>query len=408
MEEGIVIVGGGFGGLAAAKALDRAGVSYLLVDVRNHHLFQPLLYQVATGFLEAPAIAYPLRPLLRKGRFLLARVEEVDLEERRLFLEGGKALPYHHLIVATGSYPHDLGVLGIKEHALFLKTLEDAIKIRNRLLKALEEAAWGQKLLRFVVVGGGATGVELSGALTEFLRNVLPRDFPEIPGAEVHLLEAGPRLLPTFRPGLSAYALKALSGLGVRVALQTQVARVEEGGVVLKDGTFFPADLVLWAVGVKGNPLPGLPQDPRGRVPTDPFLRLPDHSEVYVVGDVNGLGLPGVAPVALQQGAWAAKNLLRALKGQAPLPFRYRDRGQLAVIGRNRAVAEVRRLAFAGLPAWLLWSLVHLRELVGFRNRLLVLLDWAYTYFFRQPGVRVLWRELPIEFSLCMGQEGGS
>ncbi|GGN01539.1 pyridine nucleotide-disulfide oxidoreductase [Thermus composti] len=391
MEEGIVIVGGGFGGLAAAKALDRAGVPYLLLDARNHHLFQPLLYQVATGFLEAPAIAYPLRPLLRKGRFLLARVEGVDLKGRRLLLEGGEALPYRHLIVATGSRPHDLGVLGVGEHALFLKTLEDALKIRNRLLKVLEEAAWGQKSLRFVVVGGGPTGVELSGALAEFLRYVLPRDFPEIPGTEVHLLEAGPRLLPAFRPGLSAYALKALSGLGVRVALQAQVDRVEKGGVVLKDGTFFPADLVLWAVGVRGNPLPGLPQDPRGRVPTDPYLRLPDHPEVYVVGDVNGLGLPGVAPVALQQGAWAAHNLLRTLKGEAPLPFRYRDRGQLAVIGRNKAVAELGRLAFAGFPAWLLWALVHVRELIGFRNRLLVLLSWALAYFFREPGVRVLW-----------------
>ncbi|WP_018462134.1 NAD(P)/FAD-dependent oxidoreductase [Thermus oshimai] len=389
-ETGIMIVGGGFGGLAAAKALDRAGVPYLLVDARNHHLFQPLLYQVATGYLEAPAIAHPLRPLLGRGRFLLARVEGVDLKGRRLLLEGGEALPYTHLILATGSRPHDLGVPGVGRHALFLKGLEDAQRIRQRLLLALEGAAREERPLRLLVVGGGPTGVELAGALAEFLRYALRRDFPEVGGAEVLLLEAGERLLPSFRPALSAYAKRALEGMGVRVVLGAQVVGVEEGGARLREGAFLPADLVLWAVGVRGNPLPGLPTDPRGRVPTDPFLRLPGHPEVYAVGDVNGLGLPGLAPVALQQGRLAAENLLRALRGQEPIPFRYRDRGQLAVIGRNKAVAEIGGLAFTGFPAWALWAFVHIRELIGFRNRLLVLLNWGYTYLFREPGVRVL------------------
>ncbi|WP_337845957.1 NAD(P)/FAD-dependent oxidoreductase [Thermus sp.] len=374
-EAGIVIVGGGFGGLAAAKVLDRAGVPYLLVDVRNHHLFQPLLYQVATGYLEAPAIAHPLRSLLRRGRFLLARVEGVDLEGRRLLLKGGEALSYTYLLVATGNRPHDLGVPGVGRHAFFLKSLEDAQRIRRRLLLALEKAAREGRPLRLLVVGGGPTGVELAGALAEFLRYALRRDFPEIGGAEVFLLEAGERLLPSFRPALSAYAQRALEALGVRVALGAQVVGVEALGVRLKEGGFLPADLVLWAVGVKGTPLPGLPADPRGRVPTDPYLRLPGHPEVYAIGDVNGLGLPGLAPVALQQGRLAAENLLRSLRGQDPIPFRYRDRGQLAVIGRNKAVAEIGRLALVGFPAWALWAFVHLRELVGFRNRLLVFLE---------------------------------
>ncbi|WP_352414597.1 FAD-dependent oxidoreductase [Thermus sp.] len=293
--------------------------------------------------------------------------------------------------MATGSRPHDLGIPGVGHHTLFLKSLEDALKIRHRPLNALERAAWEQRPLSILVVGGGPTGVEVSGALAEFLRFVLTRDFREVKGAEVHLLEAGPRLLTAFQPDLSTYALKALKGLGVRVDLGAQVTRVEKEGVVLKNGTLIPKDLIIWAVGVKGNPLPGLPTDISGRVPTDPFLRLEGQTEVYVVGDANGLGLPMVGPVAIQEGTSAAQNLLRALKGEAPLPFHHRDRGQLAVIGRGKAVAELGRLAFAGFPAWLLWALVHVRELIGFRNRLLVLMNWAYTYFFREPGVRVSW-----------------
>ncbi|ADW22386.1 MULTISPECIES: NAD(P)/FAD-dependent oxidoreductase [Thermus] len=386
----VVILGGGFAGLAAARVLERARVPYLLLDARNHHLFQPLLYQVATGFLEGPAVAYPLRALLRRGRFLLGRVERVDLEGKRLFLEGGDALPYRFLVVATGSLPSDLGVPGVREHALFLKTLGQALRVRYRLLEALEKAARRGRPLDLLVVGGGPTGVELAGALSEFLRYALPRDFPEVPAGAVTLLEAGPRLLPAFRPALGRYAEGALAQLGVRVRLGAQVAEVGEGWVRLSGGERLKGDLVLWAVGVRGNPLPGLPADARGRVPTDPCLRLVGYPEVYVVGDLNGLGFPQLAPVALQQGRWAARNLLRALREQDPLPFRYRDRGQLAVIGRNRAVAELWGLGVAGLPAWLLWAFVHLRELVGFRNRLLVFLDWAYTYLFREPGVRIL------------------
>ncbi len=389
MSPGVVVVGGGFGGLAASRVLERAGVDYLLVDARNHHLFQPLLYQVATGFLEGPAIAYPLRSLLQRGRFLLGRVQGVDLEGKRLLLEDGSTLPYRYLILATGSRPHDLGVPGVAQYALLLKTLSQALGIRYHLLSALEQAARQRRPVTLLVVGGGPTGVELAGALAEFLRYALPRDFPEVQGGRVVLLEAGPRLLPTFASTLSVYAQEALSGLGVEIGLEARVEEVRADGVRFAGGEVLPGDLVLWAVGVRGHPPSGLPTDPRGRVPTDPFLRLEGHPEVYVVGDVNGLGLPQLAPVALQQGRWSAHNLLRALRGQDPLPFRYRDRGQLAVIGRNRAVAELWGLAASGFPAWLLWAFVHLRELVGFRNRLLVFLDWAYTYLFREPGVRI-------------------
>nr|WP_243090972.1 NAD(P)/FAD-dependent oxidoreductase [Thermus neutrinimicus] len=390
MEPQVVVVGGGFAGLAAARVLAQFGIPYLLVDARNHHLFQPLLYQVATGFLEAPAVAHPLRSLLKGGRFLLAQVEAVDLKKRHLLLTGGVKCPYQYLVVATGSKPHHLGVPGVTAHTYPLKTLEDALRIRYALLSCLEEAAHKRVPFRVLVVGGGPTGVELAGALAEFLRHVLPRDYPEVPGARVTLLEAGERLLPSFNLGLSRYALRALEHLGVEVRLEAKVAHVSAGWVRLQGGDFVAGDLILWAVGVKGKAPLGLPVDPKGRVPTDPFLRLPGHPEVYVVGDLNGLPWPQLAPVALQQGRHAALNLVRAMQGKEPLPFHYRDRGQLAVIGRHRAVAQMGRLGFYGLPAWLLWALVHLAGLVGFRNRLLVLLDWAYTYFFREPGVRIL------------------
>jgi len=230
MPPGVVVVGGGFGGLAASRVLEGAGADYLLVDARNHHLFQPLLYQVATGFLEGPAVAYPLRALLRRGRFLLGRVERVDLEGRRLFLEDGTPLPYRFLLLATGSLPSDLGVPGAREHALFLKTLGQALKVRYRLLDALERAAREGRPLDLLVVGGGPTGVELAGALAEFLRYALPRDFPEVPAGTVTLLEAGPRLLPVLRPALSRYAERALAHLGVEVRLGAQVAEVGGGG----------------------------------------------------------------------------------------------------------------------------------------------------------------------------------
>lgn len=390
MEPEVVVVGGGFAGLAAARVLARFGVPYLLVDARNHHLFQPLLYQVATGFLEAPAVAHPLRSLVKGGRFLLARVEAVDLKGRYLLLAGGERLPYRRLIVATGSRPHALGIPGAAAYTYPLKTLEDALRIRYALLYRLEEAARRGAPFRVLVVGGGPTGVELAGAMAEFLRHVLPRDYPEVPKAQVALLEAGERLLPSFSPGLARYALGALERLGVEVRFGAKVAEVFPRGICLQGGARLAGDLILWAVGVKGNALVGLPVDPRGRVPTDPCLRLSQHPEVYVVGDLNGLSWTQLAPVALEQGRHAAFNLVRTMGGKEPLPFRYRDRGQLAVIGRNRAVAQIGDLGFYGLPAWLLWALVHLAELVGFRNRLLVLLDWAYTYFFREPGVRVL------------------
>lgn len=403
MEPEVVVVGGGFAGLAASRVLARFGIPYLLVDARNHHLFQPLLYQVATGFLEAPAVAHPLRSLVKAGRFLLAQVEAVDLRGRYLLLAGGERLPYRYLIVATGSRPHSLGIPGITAYTYPLKTLEDALRIRYTLLYRLEEAASRRVPFQVLVVGGGPTGVELAGAMAEFFCHVLSRDYPEVPKARVVLLEAGERLLSSFNPALSCYALRTLERLGVEVRLEAKVAEVFPRGVHLQGGARLGGDLILWAVGVKGNAPVGLPVDSRGRVPTDAFLRLSQHPEVYVVGDLNGLPWPQLAPVALQQGRHAAFNLVRTMRGKEPLPFHYRDHGQLAVIGRNRAVAQIGTLGFYGLPAWLLWALVHLAELVGFRNRLLVLLDWAYTYFFREPGVRILLRELVPGTSLREG-----
>ena len=342
--------------------------------------------------LKVRGIIAPPNPhfSLKGGRFLLGKVVEVDLEKRALFLSEGERLPYRHLILATGASSHDLGIPGVLTYAFPLKSLEDALRVRYALLSRLEKAAREGTRIHLLVVGGGPTGIELAGALAEFCRYVLPRDYPEIPGARVVLLEAGERLLPSFPPSLSRYALRALMRLGVEVRLKAQVTEILAGGVRLKEGVSLFGDLVLWAVGVRGNAFWGLPVDSRGRVPTDSFLRLPQHPEVYVVGDVNGLPWPQLAPVALQEGRHAALNLVRSLHGKEPLPFRYRDRGQLAVIGRNQAVAQIGRMDLSGFPAWLLWALIHLTELAGFRNRLLVLLDWAYSYFFREPGVRIL------------------
>jgi len=409
----VVIVGGGFGGLNAARALTDEPVRVTLVDRRNHHLFQPLLYQVATAALNASDIATPLRSILRSAAnvaVLLAPVESVDLAGRRIALDEG-ALAYDALILAVGAGNSYFGHDDWEPLAPSLKTLEDAIEIRRRVLLAYEEAereqdgAEQRALLTSVVIGGGPTGVELAGALAEISRETIARDFRAIDPtkARIVLVEAGPQVLHTFPDPLPARAAAALTRIGVEVRTGSTVTRVTPDAVWL-GGEQIRARTVLWAAGVAASPLTrtlGVPLDRAGRVLVTPDLSVPGHPEVFVVGDActltgpDGHPLPGVAPVAIQQGRAAALNVLRRLRGEPTRPFRYRDKGSMASIGRAAAVAAVGRLRLSGLIAWLAWLFVHIMFLIGFRNRFLVLFQWAWAYLSWQRGARLItypWR----------------
>ncbi|WP_266183303.1 NAD(P)/FAD-dependent oxidoreductase [Dyella humicola] len=405
----VVILGGGFGGLAAAHGLADTEARVTLIDRRNHHLFQPLLYQVATAGLSAPSIAAPLRQILRKQTHVTVLMDEalaVDLAQRRVRLTSGE-LGYDALIVATGATHAYFGHDDWEAHAPGLKTLDDAFTIRRRVLLAFERAereddpAQRQAWLNFVVVGGGATGVELAGTLAELARHTLPREFRRADPrqANVLLVEAGPRLLPAFDPDLSEKARRQLRKLGVDIRLDTAVTAIDGSGVMLGD-TPYTARTVLWAAGVAASPLGrmlGAPVDRAGRVQVRPDLSLPGHPDVFVIGDLasvtqeNGKPVPGVAPAAKQMGRYVA-DVLRARWQGTPLtrPFRYRDDGVLATIGRMAAVAQFGRLKLSGLLAWWVWLLAHVTFLIGFRNRLVVLLDWAWSYWTYQRHARIV------------------
>jgi NADH dehydrogenase len=404
----VVILGGGFGGMAAARELDDPSLRVTLVDRRNHHLFQPLLYQVATAGLSAPSIAAPLRQILRKqdnATVLLDEALDVDLAAKRVVLAQGP-LDYDYLIVATGATHAYFGHDDWARYAPGLKTLDDAFAIRRRVLLAFEQAereddpARRQAWLNFVVVGGGATGVELAGTLAEIARHTLPREFrrSDPRRANVLLVEAGPRLLPAFAEDLSAKAKQQLEKLGVQVRTGTAVTSIDADHVKLGEETL-ATRTVLWAAGVAASPLGkrlGAPVDRAGRVQVAPDLSLPEHAEVFVIGDLasvtrpGGLPVPGVAPAAKQMGRHAAKAILARLRGGAPEPFRYRDDGSLATIGRLAAVAQFGRVKLSGLLAWWVWLIAHVYFLIGFRNRLVVLLDWAWSYWTYQRHARIV------------------
>ncbi len=409
----VVIVGGGFGGLYAARALARRPVRVTLLDRRNHHLFQPLLYQVATAALNPSDIATPLRSILRRApnvTVLLAEVVSVDLAGRRLVLDEG-AMPYDALVLAAGAGHSYFGHDDWEPLAPSLKTLEDALEIRRRVLLAYEEAerepdgAEQRALLTSVVIGGGPTGVELAGALAEISRETIARDFRRIDPtkARIVLLEGGPRVLAAFPDPLPARAATALARIGVEVRTGATVTRVTPDAVWL-GGEQIRARTVLWAAGVAAAPLTrtlGVPLDRAGRVLVERDLSIPAHPEAFAIGDLcaflaeDGRPLPGLAPVALQQGRAAARNVLRRLAGEPTEAFRYRDRGSMATIGRAAAVAVVGRLRLSGLPAWLAWLFVHIMFLIGFRNRFLVLFQWTWAYISWQRGARLItgpWR----------------
>jgi NADH dehydrogenase len=407
-EPHVVVVGAGFGGLNAVQALAGVLVRVTLVDQRNHHLFQPLLYQVATAALSPADIATPVRAILRDQRnatVLLGRAESVDRTARELVLSDGR-IGFDYLVLAIGARHAYFGHDDWEANAPGLKTLEDALEIRRRILLAFERAEREtnaerrRALLRFLVVGGGPTGVELAGAIAEISRHVLDKDFRSIDPreAEVQVLEAGPRILPAFPPSLAEKASRTLQRLGVRVRTGFPVTAVKSGYLESGDDRV-DAATILWAAGVRASPLGasfGVPVDPAGRVLVEPDLSIPGDPRIFVIGDgavflhQTGKPLPGVAQVAIQQGRHVARNVKADLTGRERRPFRYRDKGDLAVIGRAQAVARIGRLRLAGFPAWLVWCFVHILFLIGFRNRLLVLFEWAWAFLTDQRGARLI------------------
>lgn len=404
----VVVVGAGFAGLWVARELGRGPVDVVLVDRQNYHTFAPLLYQVATAALEPEEIAYPVRSIVRRlprAKFLMADVQAIDVEARRVTGDG-VVLPYDYLVLGTGSVSHFFGVPGAQEHALPLKSLDDAVRLRNHILWCFEradresDAARRRRLLTFAVIGGGPTGVEFAGALVELLRGPVIKDYPAIGAREVRvvLLEAMDHLLPGLPASLGAYALARLRAMGVETRLRAQVTNVTSDLVEVRGSEPVPTETVVWTAGVDGDPRAAswrLPIGRRGRVGVLPTLQTPDREEVYVVGDLayvteGGRPLPMVAPVAIQQARWAARNILRQVAGKPPLPFRYKDPGMLATVGRGAAVADIWGRQVTGFPAWVLWLGVHLVNLIGFRNRLLVLVNWAWDYLFYERAVRLI------------------
>jgi NADH dehydrogenase len=406
----VVIIGGGFGGLSAARVLrNRKNVRVTLLDKRNHHVFQPLLYQVATATLSAGDIASPIRWILRGAhnvRVLLGEAARIDVANHRVELTDGAALEYDQLIVATGSSHTYFGHPEWEPAAPGLKTLEDAFEIRRRVLKAFERAERAvddqhrQELLTFVLVGGGPTGVELAGTLAEIARQTLRDEFRSIDTtrARVVLIEAGDSILPTFPERLRDAARRSLKRLGVEVMEDTRVVGVDDHGVIVQPGGRVVAGTVLWTAGVAASPLVatlGSPLDRAGRVLVQPDLTMPGHPDVFVVGDAaalqqDGHWLPGVAQTAMQGAAHAARTILQRLDGKDSAPFVYRDLGNMAIVGRNAAVADLHWARFSGLLAWCAWLFLHIFMLIGFRNRIVVMVAWAVSYFTFQRSARLI------------------
>ncbi len=412
-REKVVIIGAGFGGLNAAKALRFAPVDVLLIDANNFHTFQPLLYQVATAALDTGDVAHQVRQVFanqRNFRFRRGRVVAIDSNERTVALADGALIGYDYLIVAAGAVYSDFGVPGVRDHAFVLKSLERAAALRSHILErferaAVDPAAIERGALTFVVVGAGPTGVEMAGALSELFTRVLPADYPELDLrlARVVLIEGGPEVLPTFGPRSRRYAERVLRRRGVDVRLSSTVAAVAGSTVTLKSGEVIPCETVVWAAGVTASPVAnalGAPQGRGGRIVVEADLSLEDHPEVFVVGDMAastdaaGALLPQVAQVAIQGGKHAARTIVRRLQGRAPEPFRYRDLGSMAIVGRSSGIAELSPalggVRLRGFVGWLGWLFLHLIYLPGYRNRLSALISWAYNFFTYDRHARLI------------------
>jgi len=416
MRQKVVIIGGGFGGLYAAQSLRNADADVTLIDRRNFHLFQPLLYQVATGALSPGEIAAPLRNILNKQkntRVLLGDVVDIDVTGHETILKDGTRVPYDTLIVATGSTHAYFGHPEWAKLAPGLKTIEDATEIRGRVLLAFERAekeqdpAERRANLTFLVVGGGPTGVELAGALGEISRDTLKKDFRSINPADanIFLIEGADRVLPPYPPKLSKAAEKSLIGLGVQVRVGAMVTEVDESGVTVKIGGAekrIATRTVLWAAGVRASSLgklladrTGAALDRAGRLMVEPDLSIAGHPEILIVGDLahfeqDGKMVPGVAPTAIQEGEYAAHLIARRLRNEKAEPFHYWDKGSLATIGRNSAVAQIGPFQFSGYLAWLIWLFVHILYIVQFESRVLIVFKWAYDYFTHNRGARLI------------------
>lgn len=404
----VVVVGGGFAGLWAARGLAwDGGVDVTLVDRNNYHTFMPLLYQVAAAELEPEQIAYPLRGVFRKFRnvrVVQANVTGLDREKGVLQTDGPE-LEFDYLVLATGSVTTFFGVEGAEQNSFRLKSLEQAIALRNHILSRFELAAnepdaeKRKRLLTFAIIGGGPTGVEYSGALVELIRVPLARDFPAIDPreAKVVLLEAAPGLLNGFPDELRTYAAQRLTGMGVEVRLGATVAGIDADQIRFADGTSLPTETVVWTAGVRGRPeVPGLLGDlgPQGRIKVLETLQLGGDDRIFLAGDVGFPGVdkpvPMVAPMAVQQGQLVAANILRAIKGKPLQPFRPKDKGSMATIGRQAAVVRIGNHALTGFTAWIIWLVVHLLYLIGFRNRVVVAINWAWDYVFFERAIRLI------------------
>jgi len=404
MKPRVVVIGCGFGGLWATQGLARAPVDVTVIDRTNHHLFTPLLYQVATAGLSAPSISAPIRHILegqRNATVLLGEVREISPDRKTISLEDDSTVAYDYLVVASGSINHYFGNDAWAPFAPGLKTLDEALDIRARVLTAFEraeretDAAKRSACLTFVVIGGGATGVELAGTLAEIARHTLRGEFRRVDPtkARVVLVEGTDRVLPPYTPALSEKARLQLERLGVTVWLGKRVTGVDAGGVTL-GAERLEAKTVIWAAGITSSPLGrslDAPLDRGGRVQVQPDLSVPGHPEIFVVGDLAAVpGVPGIAPAAKQMGRHAAANIVRSLKKQPTREFKYKDYGQLATIGRNAAVAMFGGLELSGYPAWLMWLVAHIYFLINFRNRLAVMIDWAWSYWTYNRGARII------------------
>lgn len=407
----VVIVGAGFGGLRVARALGRKPVDVVLVDRQNYHLFQPLLYQVATAGLEPDQIAHPVRGIVRRlhnVRFVMSEVTRVDLAGHTVATADGE-LPWDYLVLAGGSATNFFGMTSLEQNAFELKDLPDAIDIRNQILTLFEKAAAEpdparrRQMLTFCVVGGGPTGVEFAGALSELIRLVLVKDYPglDLSSVRILLIESGSELLQAFPKPLQESARRGLEAKKVEIRFGTRVTGYEEELVQLAQGDPIPSCTLLWAAGVRGVRLGeslGVTLARQARIPVTEALTLAGNPRVYVIGDLahfeaDGAPLPMLATVAMQMGRHAGRNILRAIGGEAPAPFQYRDPGSLATIGRNQAVALLGRSQFTGFVAWVLWLFIHIMNLVGFRSRIVVLVNWAWDYFFFDRAIRIITRK---------------
>lgn len=409
----IVIVGGGFGGIELAKKLKNKEVQLLMLDRHNYHTFQPLLYQVATGGLEADSIAFPLRKIFKNQKNFTFRVTEVNevIPERNMLDTSIGEISYNYLVIATGSDTNYFGEKEIEHYSMPMKSIPEALNLRSMLLQNLEEALIERDplkksaLLNFVVVGAGPTGVELSGSLAELKKHILPKDYPELDISQMHiyLIEGSSEVLGTMSDQASAKARKFLDELGVTLLLDCRVLSYDGENIALSTGKNIVTENVLWSAGVKGAVLDGIPQESivrGGRIQTDEFNRVKGFENIFAIGDVaavitneNTNGHPGVAPVAIQQGKLLAKNLIHIINKEKPEPFKYFDKGSMATVGRNRAVVDIGKIRFQGIFAWFVWMFVHLMSLVGFRNKVVTFVNWVWSYFSYDRGTRLIIRK---------------